>query len=353
MKIVDTLKQVMLYEIFTNEEIDNIMEQHKYLPDEIDEECEEGILKYTNGRSQIWLKYIREREQYLISDITMKTKRKGKTKVRAFRTEAEILGMMNYFRDNKKYDEFLIFVLGILLARRVGDTLSLKWSDFYYENGERKDSLNTLIEDKTDKIIDISITQNTWNYIDEYCRYKNFNPLEHIKEDIFLSSYKNNLPNNYTEEEYKRAIDKQAACFRYEFKKAAEYNGIKGVSCHSMRKTFGRLAHEINRFDPDCLPALQTVFGHENLETTKIYIDIMDEKAKKMFNDVGTFISDIDNGKSPVIDNVPVIAIKTNDLRDILLKAYDKGRTNSNVPDVDVHMTAINQLLSTVEQMRL
>ncbi len=79
------------------------------------------------------------------------------------------------------------------------------------------------------------------------------------------------LPQNYTNEEYGKVIAKQEATYRYQFQNAAKYNGIKGVSTHSTRKS----AHEINKFDPDCLPTLQTVLGHADLETTKKYIDIM------------------------------------------------------------------------------
>lgn len=350
MKLIDKLKEDHIGNIYTNEEIDKILEENKYFPIECDEDNEEGIFKYTNTKSQIWVKYIRENEDYLISDITFCTKKKGKTKVRAFRTVEEIKSMMDYFRDKKKYDEFLIFVLGLFFARRIGDTLTLKWSDLYYENGRKKEILNTLLEDKTDKIIDIAITDVAWKYIDWYCDAANINPMEHINEDIFRCKQKDELPQNYTDEEYGKAIEKQEAAYRYQFQSAAKYNGIEGVSTHSTRKSFGRIAHEINKFDPDCLPTLQTVFGHSDLETTKIYIDIMAEKAEKMFNDVGKYISDIDKGIVPAIDNVPVIALKTNDLRDILKQAYLMGRENINKNnDIEI----MNQLLSMVDEKRI
>ena len=126
MKLIDKIKEELVGNIFTNEEIDNIMEREKYYPVEQDEDDEEGILKYTNKRSQLWIKYVREEDDYLVSDITMRTKKNGKTTVHAFRNPDDIKKMMDYFRDNKKYDEFLIFMLGMLLARRIGDTLSLK-----------------------------------------------------------------------------------------------------------------------------------------------------------------------------------------------------------------------------------
>lgn len=354
-KRIVSLKEEMVENVYTMEEIETIMEQEKYFPieEDDDEEDEEGVLKYSNNRSQIWIKYMRSNTDYLIIDVTLRTKKKGKTPVHALRNTTDIKNMMDYFRDNEKYDEFMILMFGMLLARRIGDILSLKWSDFYYENGSKKETLNTLIEQKTDKIVEISVTNITWDYIDWYCNIKHINPMEHFNEDIFQCAYKDELGDNYTEEEYYEAIRKQSGMFRYEFKKNAEFNGIKEVSTHSLRKTFGYIAHQINKYDPDGLPVLQTIFGHSDIETTKRYIDIMSEKAEKMFNDVGKYISDIDNGVVPIIDNIPAIALKTNDMRDVILFVYNKGRENANITDLNVHMETMNKFLLMVEEMRL
>lgn len=352
MKLIDKLRDKMVGEILTEEEIDVILEAEKFYPVECDEDVVDGVLKYTNGKSQIWIRCIRENGDYLVENVVRCTKKRGKDTKREFRTFEEIKGMMDYFRNNGKYDEFLIFVLELLLARRIGDTLSLKWSDFYYENGNRKESLRTLIEEKTGKIVDIGVTRITWGYIDWYCETKNINPIDHLGEDIF-QKFKDGLSPNYTLSEYGVIIDRQAASYRYEFKKAADYNGIKDVSTHSARKSFGRIAYELNKYDPDCLPTLQTIFGHDSIETTKIYIGIIPEKATKMFNDVSQRICDIDNGNKPAIDNIPVIALKTNDLRDILLLAYNKGLNHSNNDAASDHLEVMSQLLTMVDEMRV
>lgn len=181
--------------------------------------------------------------------------------------------------------------------------------------------------------------------------------MEHYKEDIFNHTCKENIPkyvnsNVYTNE-YEKAIKTQAKAFRYQFNCAAKALGIEGVSTHSMRKTFGHLAHELNQFDPDCLDVLQSIYVQDSRETTKIYIDIIDDKAKGMFNGVANFVNDIDNGVEPCIQNIPVIGIKTNDLRDILLRAYNLGMENSYAQEANIHMEVMNQLISEVEKMRV
>lgn len=351
MKIVDKIKAKIIGNIFSNEELDSIMKMEKYYPSEIeDEDVEDSVLKYTNYRSQIWIKYIRDDVFFLVSAVTMKTKKAGKTKVHAFKNYEDIKKMMDYFRDNGQYDGFLIFIFGILLSRRIGDTLSLRWSDFYYENGNQKDILNTLTEQKTDKIIDITVSNIIWKYINWYCENTGVNPMEKLPEDIFITDYKEKakkLP-KFTKKEkeeydeaYRKAISKQAAAFRYIFHKAADCNKIERVSTHSMRISFGYIAHEINKFDPDCLLTLQTIFGHSNIETTKRYIDIMDEKATKMFNDVSQYVWDIDHGVVPVMEKNIIIALRTTDFRKLLVEAGCKN------------MKKLNELLNKAEKLSL
>ena len=183
-KMIDDIRERLLDHVLSLEEIDSVLEENKYLPIETDED-DIDTLKYSNNKSQIWIKYMSDDGEYLVSEITMKTKKRGKTEVDPFYREEDIKNMIDYFRNNHYHQEFLITMFGFLLARRIGDILSLKWSDFYYENGRRKEVLNTLIEQKTDKTIDISVSNVTWKYIDEYCSMENINPLEHLNEDIF------------------------------------------------------------------------------------------------------------------------------------------------------------------------
>lgn len=339
--------------VYTNEELDQMMEKEKFYSVETEEnyvnDSAETILKYTNSKSEIWIKCIFDGKCYIPFNVTRSTKKTGTTLVRPFYKTSEIKNMMDYFRENNKNKEFLIFILGILLARRIGDTLSLKWSDFYYENGKKKDILDTLIEQKTDKVIKITVGQTVWKYLDWYCDVEKINPMEHFKEDILNTNLKSSAR---TKEQYEKAIKKQAASFRYELKKAADFNSLKDISTHSMRKTFGYIMHEINQFDPDCLDVLQTILGHANKETTKRYSGIFEQKGAKAFNDVGKYIEEIDAGISPVIDNIPVIALKTNDLRDILLEAFSIGR-NSVECDTEKGMKILSDLMQKVEEKRL
>lgn len=361
MKIIDRIRETLVGNIYSNEEIDGVMEEIKYFPVESEENDDENngtdkdfeILKYTNKKSQIWVKCSFDGESYLVNEVTMRTKKSGKTEVQPFRNPEDIRNMLNYFREHKMYDEFLTFVFGMLLARRIGDVLTLKWSDFYEENGQKKEILNTLIEQKTDKTIDISITKVLWKYIDWYCEITNTTPMEKFNKDIFWCKQKADLGKKYSKKEYAYAIRKQADSFRHQFKKAADVFGIKDVSTHSLRKTFGYIAHQMNQYDPDNLFVLQTTLGHESIETTKRYIGVIRDKAVDMFNDVSQYLADIDDGKDPVIDKIIVTTLKTADLRNILIQAYELGKVNSDETNVAIHMNNMNDLMSMVEKVRI
>lgn len=372
-KIIDRLKEQICDEVLTENEIDRIMEQERYYPIEDDsevDESEEGILRYTNGKSELWVKYIYHDGEYLSSNITIKTKKAGSTRTRHL-TPEEIKLFMDYFRKHGKYDEFMIFITELFLARRISDTLCLEWRHLFYENGNRRDIIQDLFEEKTDKIAKLHIATVMWKYIDWYCEvinnpnrenadgtHEEFKPTEHLGEDIFHHDLKDKVRKyNITKDgytaEYKKAVKAQAKAFRYQFNCAAKALGIEGVSTHSIRKTFGNIAHMLNQFDPDCLDVLQSIYVHDSKETTKIYIDVIDDKAKGMFNGVAEYVYELDNGNTPCIQNTPVIALKTNDLRDIILKAYRLGMENSGIDDANHHMEMLNRLISDTENMRV
>ena len=366
MKLVDELKQRLIENIYTLEELDGIMEGAKYhflehdvYDEEESEDIEEdGIIKYTNGRSQIWIKYILgNNAEYLISDVTYKVKKSGKTQVHAFKNPQDIKKMMDYFRNNGENDWFLVFVLGITLGRRIGDTLSLKWSHFYYENGTKKYRSNDLVERKTGKTVEIKISHAVWQYLDWYMQKENISLAENLNHDIFDTADKADLRQQFLhnkltkaeyEEQYAKLIKNQASLYRYALKKAAKFNGIEGVSTHSTRKTFGYWAHKLNPYDEDNLDVLQSIFGHSSRETTKIYIDIMSDKSEKIFDDISQFVSDVDAQKPIETENNPVIVLKTQDLREIINMAFQEGAR----ADGD-NFLKINHIISEAELRRV
>lgn len=332
MKINERIFKKVTGKIVTIEELERLFEQNGYRSVENDDEGD-GVLKYTNGKSQLWAYYENCDDGLKVTSVTLSTKKKGRTTVHAFKNPEDIKKLLDYFWNNQKYDEYFISLLGMLLARRIGDTLSLKWSDFFYENGRKKSVLNTLVEQKTDKIVDIHLSETVWTYVEKFCSAKNINPMEHFNEFIFNTELKRNAR---TEKELDEAIKKQAACFRYEFKKAAEFIGVPDVSTHSLRKTYGYIAYSLNRYDPDCLDVLQSTLGHSDREITKRYIDVIDEKARKMFSDVSEFVEKIDHGEDCTINNHSVVAFKAEDFRGLVIDTIRQCKDGNGRTDIEI-----------------
>lgn len=93
------------------------------------------------------------------------TKKKGKTEVYPFWNMADIKNVVEWFENNNEWDGYLITMLELLLGRRIGDTVMMMWSDLYYENGNRKNEIDTIEEQKTGKVTNIPVSNMVWEAV--------------------------------------------------------------------------------------------------------------------------------------------------------------------------------------------
>ena len=113
------------------------------------------------------------------------TKKKGKTEVYPFWNLEDIKNVVEWFEKNEEWDGYLITLLELLLGRRIGDTVSMRWFDLYYENGNRREEVTTIEEQKTGKTTEIPIGHLVFEVVDKYCEKMNINPMEHYDDFIF------------------------------------------------------------------------------------------------------------------------------------------------------------------------
>mgnify|MGYP005893188435 CR=1 FL=1 len=310
------------------------------------------------------------------------SKKKGKTEVYPFWNMSDIKNVVEWFENNNEWDGYLITLLELLLGRRIGDTVMMKWSDLYYENGNRKSEINTIEEQKTGKITNIPVSNMVFEAVDNYLSHVKINPMEHYDEYIFSFTAKTEWINRrnldvygennierwcetlgkdlsdkrkekifndfhkqkqysslgdylYYEVEYNDIVKWQTDDYRKKLKKAVEASGITyAVSSHSLRKSFGYWIHKTHPFDPDCLLSLQKLFNHSDLQTTMNYIGLTEEKNRKYIEDHGEFIHNVLDGKGDeIVKNMPVISLKSDDFGKIIRMLTD---------DVDKYQEAIN-----------
>ena len=281
-----------------------------------------------------------------------KNKKEGKTEVYPFWSNEDIKNMMDYFKMKDMWHWYLVFNFGLLLGRRVSDTLSFKWSDFYYENGRMKDEIE-IKEQKTGKVTRPYVCGACKEAIKLYLDKTGVDPMESYNDFIITTKQKSELLENkdeYSDEEYEelmwKATQSQASAYRKQFKLAADACGIQyPVSTHSTRKTFGYFSVKLHPYDVTTIDKLQGIFQHSDRNTTLRYIGIAREDEIKLYNDMGQFIEDISNGKKPVIKNSPVVPLKAEDFREILSKCWDMAKNGED------KFEGINKLIGMSEQM--
>ena len=75
------------------------------------------------------------------------------------------------------------------------------------------------------------------------------------------------------------------------------------------------------------------------------YIGLSEERERTYYTDIGDFLNDVSNGNYNLKKNSPVITIKEQDLRNILLNAI-KLKT-------DDEASSLNQILDKIDEVKL
>lgn len=272
-------------------------------------------------------------------------KKKGeKSEVYPFEIE-DMKNVMKYFKDNEMWCYYLIFVFGVSMARRVGDTLSLNWEHIFdAKTGNFRSDLKEIVEDKTDKLANPHINSSVRNAVKLYCEKTGCKPEENgYQNPVFLQLTGNYKGRVVTADGYRKALKKAAAAV------GIEYN----VGTHSTRKTFGMMSRMLHPNDYDSMELLQTIYNHSDSKTTKHYIGLTKKKVDQYYDDMGAFFDDYVTGDKEYqeVATTPVVSLDTNDLRDIIKSAYQAGSNNAGNSDPMIHVEAITNLMSMIERL--
>lgn len=326
---IEKIKAKIGNDILSETELENLMAELGYVPLSTDDDAE-NLIKFTNYKCQIWIDVVRDGENNLLCEnVRQVTKEKGEeTKVEPIHTFDELLAIEDYFKSNRQYQYWLIGWLISSLGRRVGDIVSLKWSDLYKINGSFRDRLSTLKEEKTGKTIGLSFANFARARIEEYCNLENINPMERYNKKVFTVG---------------------SAAFRKNLKKAVECVGIDyPVSTHSLRKFFGTMLAKLHPNDGNAIKIIQYIFGHSSEEITKVYIGTIDEKKDKFVNDLSDYLENSYDGKCYEIDNSPVITLKAADLRELIQTIYTEGMSANGRGGAEI-ASAIGKFITIAE----
>jgi len=148
--------------------------------------------------------------------------------------------------------DYMIFVCGLYLGRRISDILKLKVADLK-KDGKIKDHI-FVREAKTKKQIQLPISKELRKELDVYLKDK----LPH--EYIFKTRVT----------EHKGDYAMHRSTYYKIIKKAAAKYGLERIGCHTMRKTFGYWHYKEHK---DAV-ILMEIFGHSDVSVTLRYIGI-------------------------------------------------------------------------------
>lgn len=319
----DIIKEKILNEVLSMTELENIMAEFEFVPVETEDDAE--TIKFTNYKSQIWIDGETDNDgDILVSSVkTINRIESEPTRVEAFRSYEDLEKVLNWFWDNKHYNHWMTAWFMTALGRRVGDTVNLKWFDIYKKDGTYRERLTQLKEEKTGKKVSPVLNALAKLKIEEYIQIVDINPLEHYTEKI---------------------VDTTSQAFRKMLKKAISEVGIMSIiSTHSFRKFYANTIYKLHPQDADNLMIVQSMLGHSDAETTKIYISEIDNKIDKYNEDYANYMIGKGNGINTEISNSPMMVIKAEDFREILSKCWDMSQTGTTKFD------GINELIGIAE----
>lgn len=325
-KKIDVMKTEILGDVMSLSELENYMNRYGFSLMETDEFENSNIIKFTNFKSQIWID-VETDECNNILVLSLKSIAKTisePTRVEPFRTYEDLEKILDYFKNNHIYHHWFTSCLMVALGRRIGDTLSLRWSDLFLSNGEYRKRLTTLKEEKTGKIVGVQLNALAKNYIEEYCNVMMINPTEHLGERIFTGT---------------------DGAFRKALKQAVSDTGLNyPISTHSFRKFYANTIYKIHPQDHDNLMIIQTMMGHSDPEITKIYINEIERKSDKYNQDYSDYMLKKKNGEEIEISNSPYLSIAWDNYRDLLSKLWDMAKSGMDKFD------GINKIIGMAEK---
>lgn len=193
----------------------------------------------------------------------------GKIKGKITTSEYMNLDQFNTLCDGLHNDKQYIWELyarvSFCTALRISDVLSLRWKDIIGV------SELCITEKKTKKTRLIKLNPSVQNKISElYCLLNR----PKINELVFKS--KN------SESAYSREYVNSLMKFWN-----VEYNiGLKRISSHTFRKSFGRYVYEQSGKTAESLILLNSIFKHSSISITKIYIGIQEDEINTLYESI-------------------------------------------------------------------
>ena len=171
-----------------------------------------------------------------------------------------------YLSEKLNIRNYMLIIVGLNTALRISDILSLTYGDVYDYQRELWKSHITVTEQKTGKTNRIYMNREIRDILGKYT-----NPIQCPPSSWLFASQK----------EKERHLSRYQA-YRI-IRSAGSFAGLdEGISCHSLRKTFGYHA-----WKQGTAPALlMSIFNHSSYQITKRYLCIDQDDKDEVFANI-------------------------------------------------------------------
>lgn len=180
--------------------------------------------------------------------------------VEPIRDKAKIKQLYHYLNGvSPRYG--LIFKVGINTGLRIGDILSLKFSDIFNENRQFREHL-TISEQKTGKAKKIKLNETLRKCLSKYVKEQNL----YFSDYLFFSQKGGHIGRIQV---YKI------------MKESASALGIDNFGTHSLRKTWGYWTYKISKYN---IGLIMDTFNHSSVAITLRYIGINQDQKDELYS---------------------------------------------------------------------
>ena len=183
------------------------------------------------------------------------------------RSTDELAAFRNFYLDMEpNLRNYMLICLGINTALRISDMLQLRWENVYDFNKKQYVKHIVIREKKTGKETRIALNNNVKEAFTMYME-----SLDNISNNDFIFTGKTNGSHL-----------SRSQAFRIITHAAKALNMENGISCHSLRKTFGYHAWKVGT--PPAM--LMDIYNHSSYEVTKRYLGIEQDDRDKIFQEI-------------------------------------------------------------------
>ena len=211
----------------------------------------------------------------------------------------DINKVCDFLLENKRYRDYMMFVVGINFGLRVSDLKNLRFRDIINDDLTFKSSFQVLEKKTKDtrkniKLRYITINQSVIDAVNLYIRNA---PIDLTLDDYMFRSESPNKKGKGYETGYAPLTTTSINRILKKIAKDCKLN--ISMSSHTLRKTFGYHQMAMDNNDPRKLLLLSKMYGHSSTAHTLLYIGLTKEEMDEAYLNLNLGGDDYTKRKNP------------------------------------------------------